>query len=503
MDLKRMTLALIGTWALMSFALAQPAPDRARQEVVGNWEGKLVVGQSSLRIWLEVAQNQSGELSATLYSLDQGATPIPCTNVGLSGDTFRFEVPAVSGTFVGQLGASGNTIDGTWKQGQSLPLTLERQPPGAKRPGASGTAASPARPPVPLDELGAALDDEFRPVIGTPTLKTSAGVGIVIGVLQNGQRRIYAYGAAKPDSIYEIGSVTKSFTGLLLAQMATHHDVTLDEPVRELLPPGTVAKPDGPEITLLDLATQHSGLPRLPANLRPNANPTNPYAAYGPEDLYAYLGEHGVALPQNPTFLYSNLGYGLLGHALALHANESYAKLIEKEITAPLNMTSTAVSLPASEQPRLVHGHDAANAPVPSWTFDALAGAGALRSSASDLLTFLDAQLHPDDLPAAPRNTPAATLSDAITMTHTLGADGPQGMKVGMGWLYQEANGTYWHDGGTGGYTSFVAFQPAHDRAIVVLYNREDLGSSATPFTQRVAGNVIALLSGTPAGSLQ
>lgn len=88
-------------------------------------------------------------------------------------------------------------------------------------------------------------------------------------------------------------------------------------------------------------------------------------------------------------------------------------------------------------------------------------------------------------------------------MTHELRADGPAGMKVGMGWLYEEANGTYWHDGGTGGYTSMVAFQPANDRAVVVLYNREDIGTSAVPFTQRAAANVLALLSGTPAPPLQ
>jgi len=88
-------------------------------------------------------------------------------------------------------------------------------------------------------------------------------------------------------------------------------------------------------------------------------------------------------------------------------------------------------------------------------------------------------------------------------MTHELRADGPAGMKVGMGWLYQEANGTYWHDGGTGGYTSFVLFQPAQDRALVVLYNRQDIGTSATPFTKRVAANAPALLAGTPALPLQ
>lgn len=496
------TLGLIGTLALPSFAYAQSAPNRASRGVAGNWEGKLVVGKASLRIWLEVTRNASGKLTATLYSLDQGAAPIPCTDVNLQGDTFSFKVPAVSGGYAGTLNAAGTSIDGTWTQGRSLPLTLDRQPQGAKRP-MTGTTPRPAQPPVPLDKLGAVLDREFQSVKGKSLLKASSGVGIDIGVLQDGHRRIFAYGAASPDSIFEIGSVTKTFTGLLLAQMVTQHEVTLNEPVRDLLPPGTVAKPSGREITLLDLASQHSGLPRLPDNLQANAHPTNPYADYGAKDLYAYLDQHGVAVPQSPTYVYSNLGYGLLGFVLAHHAEEPYAKLIENEITTPLHMTSTAVELPAREKARLVQGHNAANATVPSWTFEALAGAGALRSSAGDLLTYLAAQLHPAPVPAGTRQGPAATLSEAITMTHKLRADGPPGMKVGMGWIYQEANGTYWHDGATGGYTSFVAFQPAHDRAVVVLYNREDLGASALPFTQRVAANVIALLSGTPAVPLQ
>lgn len=496
--LKHLMLTLLGVGALLPFALGQSAAGRS---VAGAWEGNLVVGRASLRIWLDVTKDPSGSLTATLISLDQGGSQIPCTAVTLQGDTFSFEVPAVNGSFTGRLGTSDDSIEGTWTQGRSLPLTLQRQPEGAQPP--VSAKPRPAQAPVPLDQLEAALDQEFRPVIGKPVLNASAGIGVVIGVYQGGQRRIFAYGAANADSVFEIGSVTKTFTGLLLAQMVAQHQVTLNDPIRTMLPPGTVTKPAGPEITLLDLATQHSGLPRLPTNLQADANPANPYASYGPEELYAYLQDHGVALPQTPTYLYSNLGYGLLGFVLARHAGKPYARLVEDEIITPLHMTSTAVELPANEKPRLIQGHDAANAPVPSWTFDALAGAGALRSSPGDLLTYLAAQLHPTSISTGAEQGPAATLSKAISMTHELRANGPAGMKVGMGWLYEEANGTYWHDGGTGGYTSIVAFQPAGDRAVVVLYNREDIGTSAVPFTQRVAANVFALLSGTAAPPLQ
>ena len=92
-------------------------------------------------------------------------------------------------------------------------------------------------------------------------------MGVTIGVVRGGVKRVFSYGAAKPDSIFEIGSTTKTFTGLMLAQMVAQGKAKLDERVRELLPPGTVAKPDGVEITLLDLATRRSGLPRFPSNV--------------------------------------------------------------------------------------------------------------------------------------------------------------------------------------------------------------------------------------------
>src|SRR4029077_10677427 len=145
-------------------------------------------------------------------------------------------------------------------------------------------------------------------------LAPATGGGVVIGVVQRGTRRIFVYGSAKEDSIFEIGSITKTFTGLTLAQMVAQHKVHLDEPVRLLLPPGTVAKPAGAEITLLDLATQQSGLPRMPDNFHP-ADPQDPYADYRPATLYEVIAKQGVGKPPNTGFNYSNLGLGLLGQA--------------------------------------------------------------------------------------------------------------------------------------------------------------------------------------------
>src|SRR5262249_40930355 len=152
--------------------------------------------------------------------------------------------------------------------------------------------------------------------------------------------RVFSYGTAKANSIFEIGSITKTFTGLILSQMAEQGKVKLDDPVRELLPPGTVQKPAGAEITLLDLATQHSGLPRMPDNFNPG-DVANPYADYHAANLYAFVAKHGVAKPNKPGFLYSNVGFGLLGQALSVRAAEPYPELLRLEVLDPLGMHDT------------------------------------------------------------------------------------------------------------------------------------------------------------------
>ena len=157
---------------------------------------------------------------------------------------------------------------------------------------------------------------------------------VAIGVCRRGVRRVFTYGTARPDSIFEIGSFAKTFTGLLLAQMALQGKVTLDEPVRELLPADTVAQPRGAEITLLDLATHHSGLPRMPWHPHP-ADKDNPWADWGTADLYEFIAGHGVAKPADAGFLYSNVGFALLGQALANRAATNWPNIARSAITGP------------------------------------------------------------------------------------------------------------------------------------------------------------------------
>jgi CubicO group peptidase (beta-lactamase class C family) len=397
------------------------------------------------------------------------------------------DVPAVPGSYEATLSGDGGKLTGTWTQGKSLPLEITRDTKSASQE----TAPAPAAAPVPLSDLKPVLDKEFAPVIAAWPER-----GVVVGVLDHGRQEVFAYGSAKPDSLFEIGSITKTFTGLALAQMVTQHQITLDEPVRELLPAGIVTKPAGPEITLLDLATQHSGLPRLPDNFKPS-DPGDPYSDYTARKLYELLAKRGVGRPEKTEFLYSNLGFGLLGQALAEKARMPYAKLIRTQVTGPLGLNDTAVALSTQQQSRLIQGYSGAHDAVRVWNLDAIAGAGALRSTAADLLTYAEAHLHPEKLPAANAG-PVSTIAEAIRLDHQPRSDAPGGMKIALAWLIRPEQNIYWHNGGTGGYSSMLIFEPGRDRAIVILHNCEDMTPGKPQLVDRVAANITALLDGKP-----
>jgi D-alanyl-D-alanine-carboxypeptidase/D-alanyl-D-alanine-endopeptidase len=485
----------------MLLGLAANAPyAQSPTDLAGDWFGSLVAGGGRLRLALHVTADSAGKLSVTLDSLDQGAMGLRGDHAVLKGDGFSFRIPSVAGIYSGTLDADRKGISGTWNQGVPLPLNFARAG-SARTPSAEPTPApAPARPPLSLDELKPMLDRELVPVLERGLLsKESRGGGLVIGVMDHGARRIFAYGTAKPDTIFEIGSITKTFTGLILAQMVVQKKVSLDEPIRALLPTGFVAKPAGAEITLLDLATQHSGLPRMPDNFKPKET-DNPYSDYDPALLRGFINQHGVAKPADATYLYSNLGFGLLGYGLSVRAGVGYAELLASEVTGPLHMSDTAVTLSSSQRARFIQGYDTNFDPTPGWDFtDAFAGAGAIKSTAADMLTYLDANLHPDKYASgAAADTPAATLPAAVGLDHQLRNTTIGDEKIALGWGFSPKTGLYEHSGGTGGYTSDAGFDPKRDLAIVVLYNRENLDFSAPRFPDRVLVNIFELMAGEP-----
>ena len=253
-------------------------------------------------------------------------------------------------------------------------------------------------------------DAEIRKILVDRIDVQHQGVGIVIGVIGPQGRRVIAYGSLEKgdprplngDTIFEIGSATKVFTSLLLADMVQRKQVALDDPVAKYLP-ATVKMPErnGRSITLLDLSTHTSGLPRLPGNMKPK-DPGNPYADYSVEQLYQFLSGYQLTRDIGSTYEYSNLGGGLLGHVLARRAGKDYEALVESRICAPLGMKSTAITLTPQIKARLAVGHNARLEPVKNWDLPTLAGAGALRSTGNDLLIFLAANLGYSKSPLAP-----------------------------------------------------------------------------------------------------
>jgi CubicO group peptidase (beta-lactamase class C family) len=344
--------------------------------------------------------------------------------------------------------------------GLAWPLAFDKQFPAQSMP---ALTSDPAIGPVEASQFQSVLDHDMDQMLRAGALAPGTGAGVAIGVSKHGVRRVFTYGTARPDSLFEIGSISKTFTGLVLARMIKQGKVSLGEPVRELLPGGTVAKPTGTEITLLDLVTQHSGLPRMPNNFHP-ADKTNPYADYHAADLYEYVAQRGLRKPSNASFLYSNLGFGLLGQALADRAGTNYPTLLEQEVAGPLGLRNTTISLSPEQQRRFIQGHDEDHHAVHAWDLDALAGAGGIRSTAGDMLTYLEANLHPEKLSSA-------ELRAAVASSHQLRADVAPGLRIAFAWFYNLHAGTYGHNGATQGYSSFAFFNPKDDYAGVVLLN--------------------------------
>jgi D-alanyl-D-alanine-carboxypeptidase/D-alanyl-D-alanine-endopeptidase len=314
-------------------------------------------------------------------------------------------------------------------------------------------------------------DAEIRTIIAD-RIDARQSVGIVVGVIEPSGRRVVSHGslargdtrALNGDTLFEIGSITKVFTSLLLADAVERHEVALTDAIAKYLP-ATATAPErgGRAITLQDLATHTSGLPRLPGNMKP-ADPANPYADYSVEQLYQFLSSYQLPRDIGSQYEYSNLGGGLLGHVLALRAHTDYGSLVRERITAPLGMTSTAIALSPELKSRLAVGHGATLQPVANWDLPTLAGAGALRSTTNDLLTFLAANLGYTTSPLAP------AMAAMLAVRRPTGSGD---LQIALGWHVLTTHGKeiVWHNGGTAGYRTFIGFDRAARTGVVVLSN--------------------------------
>lgn len=284
-------------------------------------------------------------------------------------------------------------------------------------------------------------------------------VGIIVGLITPQGRKIISHGRMaqsdprKPDkdTVFEIGSISKVFTALLLADLVERRELKLNDPISKFLPKSVkVPSRNGREIMLIDLATHTSGLPRLPDNLKPQ-DIENPYADYTVEQLYDFLSRYRLTRDIGTEYEYSNLGAGLLGHLLSLKSGMGYETLVTTRIAQPLQMNSTKIQLSAEMKSRFARGHNEIGQPVKNWDLPTLAGAGGLRSTTHDLLNFLAANL----------GLTKSNLSPTMQRTQTIQRQtGTPDLEIGLGWHILKKYGTeiIWHNGGTGGYHSFMGF---------------------------------------------
>jgi serine-type D-Ala-D-Ala carboxypeptidase/endopeptidase len=284
---------------------------------------------------------------------------------------------------------------------------------------------------------------------------------VVFGTLANGQ-------APDGNTVYEIGSVTKTFTATVLGRAVLSGRVTLDAPVARLLPDFKIPSRGGREITLGDLATHHSGLPPLPLNFV-TKDQVNPFADYDAAKLKAFLAHYQLPRDPGASFEYSDVGFGLLGHALARLEHTTYGVLLDDQVLKPLGMTMSGTASTAALRAHLAPGHDSADQVAINWDIPGLAGTGAIRSTAPDMLRYLKANMGIDQSP----------LAAAMTLAHQPRSMMDPTTRIGLAWRISE-QGIIWHSGMTWGYRSFLGFTGDGKRGVVILSNTaadaDDLG---------------------------
>ncbi len=303
--------------------------------------------------------------------------------------------------------------------------------------------------------------------------------GIAVAIIEEGKSKFFYYGQSNlsthepvtSKTLFEIGSVTKTFTCSILSYLIQKKELALGDPAQKHLPT-TIMLPEKNRkpITLVHLATQHSGLPRMPGNFSP-MDQSNPYIDYTEKELTAYLNNCELKNEPGTTYEYSNLGMGLLGFILTQEKNKPYSELIKEVILSPLGMNQTFIGGLGNSKLLATGYRD--TSPVKPWTWNnqsVLTGAGGIVLNAEDMLKFVAAQLNSDN----------SILTTAFKEAHKEQGDaGSPTMQIGLGWHIREHK-YIWHNGGTGGFRSFIGFDPVKKKAIVILTNSttgaDDLG---------------------------
>ncbi len=309
-------------------------------------------------------------------------------------------------------------------------------------------------------------------------ISTGLNPSIVVGIIDSNGMQYFSFGTrtvggelVDEHTIYEIGSITKTFTGTLLAELVVEGLLELDAPANKYLPESAqLPQRNGQEITLGHLSDHTSSLPRMPSDFDP-ANPNDPYADYSSELLYAFIASVELTRDIGSQYEYSNLAQGLLGQIMADQSGKTYEELMIEKIAEPLAMAETKTTIDANMERHLAIGHSGGTE-VDNWNFQSIAGAGAIRSSTHDMLRYIGANL----------GLIQSDLNLAFNLTQYPRHDKAGGEYVGLGWHIKpkDDGNILWHNGATGGYRAFTGFIKEENRGIIVMTNStesvDDLG---------------------------
>ncbi len=363
----------------------------------------------------------------------------------------------------------------------ATPTVASSTPAPSPTPAATSTStATPTATPIAgVPELSDAalqsqIDGIARAFLGTGR-SSALGVAVVLRDRGTGQLRamLLDYGTSvkdggqpvAPDTVYEIGSITKVFTGILLAQAVNAGTVKLDDPLQTYMPTGIQAPTYHEEqITLAELATHRSSLPR-----DPNTDSLS--------DLYAWLNQYDLPRAPGSEYVYSNLGYSLLGDILARLAGTDYGSLEMQQVSMPLGLLDTREDLNADQTSRLAQGYGYDGSPAPFFPDSgAMSGAGYLRSTLSDMTRFLVVNMQPDSTP----------LSAAIRLAQASQSEGRNpGTGAGLGWDIAHPgrpDEVISKGGATSGFTSYIGFKADGSLGLVLLSNGQYVESLVPEF---------------------
>jgi len=499
----------VGTWKSptspagipLRLAHGAPPPPPHVEGLDGDWQGVLNFGPTGLlRLVFHIHTRPDGATTATIDSPDQGAAGAPVSAIRRHGHEVEIEALTLHAQMVGELSDDGARIQGEFVQGQAiLPTVLTR---GGDLPSApsGGASAGPAATVWRMPD-----DATVRQILVRRIDTERRGVGIVVGMISPAGRRVVAYGApdigdprrVDGETLFEIGSISKTFIALVLQDMALKGEVGLDDPVAKYLPPGTkVPSHGGKAITLRELATHTAGLPHDIPN--PNVKRMDEMLDNMTEArLYSFLAAYELPRDPGEAWDYSNLGVGLLGVALSRRAGTDLDTLIHQRVTGPLGMISTVLTMTPQLQPRLAVGHDAFMRPEPPIEIGpAERAAGQIRSSADDMLTYLAAEM-------GYTQTPLKPAMDAMLATERPGMGGV--FKQALGWMILDppSGRIVTHSGGTFGQRAFAAFNPKTREGVVVLSNAEGATGADDIGLHIISGTPLPALPPAPAAPVE